>query len=188
LCEEIERYIDKFYHYSNNFESFLTIFQEKVDITCKLTTPRTTKRNNVTNPWITHGLINSIEKKRRLYVEWNDTCTLDNPDGDLIKKATYKKYNTFLKLAIDSAKSSLMANKFEKCKGNSKKTWKLINEIRGKSKAVTKDDFIIDGQRVTCRRIIDSKFNEYFTSLATNLNEQVPDHGGPSSQPTQSLA
>ena len=36
---------------------------------------------------ITQGLINSIEKKRRLYVEWNDTCTLDCPDGDLIKKA-----------------------------------------------------------------------------------------------------
>ena len=38
---------------------------------------------------------------------------------------------------------------------------------------VTKNDFIIDGQRITCRRIIATKFNSYFTSLATNLNKEV---------------
>ena len=173
LCDEIERDIDKFYHYCDSFESFITLFQEKIDISCKLLTPRTTKRNNVTNPWITPGLINSIEKKSRLFFEWCKTKTLACPDGDLVKLASYKEYNKFLKIIIKAAKSNTYAEKFEKCKGNSKKTWELINELRGSTKTATKDDFVIDGQRVTCRRIIATKFNEYLTSLASNLNENV---------------
>ena len=74
---------------------------------------------------------------------------------------------------IKSAKKNLYANKFDECNGNSRKTWQLINEIRGKTDNDTKKDFIIDGQRITCRRIIATKFNQYFTSLATNLNKKV---------------
>ena len=70
LCDEIESDIDRFFHYCESFESFLTIFQEKIDKTCKLLTPKTSKRNFISNPWITEGLINSIEKKARLYYEW----------------------------------------------------------------------------------------------------------------------
>ena len=173
LCDEIERDIDKFYHYCDSFESFITIFQEKIDISCKLLTPRTTKRNNITNPWITPGLINSVEKKSRLYFDWCKTKTLACPEGDPIKLSSYKEYNKLLKFIIKTAKGNSYAEKFEKYKGNSKKTWELINELRGSTKTAVKDDFVIDGQRVTCRRIIASKFNEYFTSLASNLNEHV---------------
>jgi len=70
LCEEIENDIDTFYHRCDSFESFMDLFQEKIDISCKLASPKTTKRNNITNPWITNGLINSVEKKARLYFEW----------------------------------------------------------------------------------------------------------------------
>ena len=71
------------------------------------------------------------------------------------------------------AKSLHYTNKFEKFRGNSKKTWEVINELRGKVNTKCKDDFVIDGQRVTSRRIIANKFCQYFTSLASNLNEQV---------------
>ena len=173
LCEEIENDIDRLHHSCDSFESFLTIFHEKIEISCKLVTPKTTKRNSITNPWITQGLINSIEKKARLYFEWRKTCSLDNPDGDSNKHWHYKEYKKFLKQAIKTSKSTNYVNKFEKCGNNSKKTWNLINELRGKAKGKVKDDFVIDGSRVTSRRIIADKFNKYFTSLATNLNEQV---------------
>ena len=44
----------------NTFDEFLNVFQSSVDNTCKLSVPKTTKRNAITNPWITNGLINSI--------------------------------------------------------------------------------------------------------------------------------
>ena len=47
-----------------NFESFTTAFQASVDAGCKLAVPKTTKRNAVTNPWITSGLESNPLLKR----------------------------------------------------------------------------------------------------------------------------
>ena len=54
-----------------------------------------------------------------------------------------------------------------------KKTWELINSIRGKNKRSIKPSFIIDNVRITERRIIATKFNEYFVSIATNMNTKA---------------
>ena len=54
-----------------------------------------------------------------------------------------------------------------------KKTWELINNIRGKHKHNIKPSFVIDNERVTDRRIIASKFNEFFVSIAKTMNNQV---------------
>ena len=63
FCEEIEKSIDQFHNECDTFDAFLCLFQEKIDASCKLETPKTTKRNSIVNPWISPGLINSIEKK-----------------------------------------------------------------------------------------------------------------------------
>ena len=47
-------------------ENFAQTFQGAIDSACKLSTPKTTKRNTINNPWITPGLINSIDKHDRL--------------------------------------------------------------------------------------------------------------------------
>ena len=60
--------------------------------------------------------------------------------------------------------------KFENSMGNSRETWKIINEIRGKSKTKIKPSFIIDGDLVEERRAIANGFNKYFTSIASTLN------------------
>ena len=173
FCEEIEKCIDQFHNECDTFDAFLCLFQDKIDASCKLETPKTTKRNSIVNPWISPGLINSIEKKARLYFEWNKTRSSTSPDGDEMKYLAYKEYRKILKGLIKLAKTTYYVNKFQQCGNNSKKTWKLINEIRGKSKTITKADFVIDGSRVMCRRVIASKFNEYFASLAYKLNQEI---------------
>ena len=178
LCEVIENDLDSFLYSCESFESFLQLFQEKIDESCKLLTPRTTKRNCITNPWITRGLVNSIEKKARLYFEWRDSCTIECPNGNLTKLLSYKEYKQFLKHAIKRAKLMYYTNKFDESCKNPKKTWQIINEIRGKSKLSSKDDFVVDGRRITCRRVIANKFNEYFTSIASKLNEKFLSEDG----------
>ena len=59
-----------------------------------------------------------------------------------------------------------------------KKTWKLINELRGKKRVPTKPIFKIENEVVHDRRIIANKFNEYFVSLAMNLNKKVENDYG----------
>ena len=56
-----------------------------------------------------------------------------------------------------------------------KKTWQIINELRGKSKKVIKPVIVIDNQKITDRRIIANEFNKYFNSIASKLNESITD-------------
>ena len=61
----------------------------------------------------------------------------------------------------------------KKSKGNKKKTWQIINELRGKEKHKLKPSFLIDNERIFTRRIIADKFNKYFVKLASNLNQDA---------------
>ena len=51
-------------------------------------------------------------------------------------------------------------------KEDRKKTWKIINELRGKTKKVLKPPFIIDDNKMVLnRRFIANGFNKYFNSF-----------------------
>ena len=68
------------------------------------------------------------------------------PKGNLEKLEKYRTYNKHLKKLIKHAKSSYYSKKFEGCNGDMKKTWSLINEIRGKSKKEIKPLFKVGNQ------------------------------------------
>ena len=57
----------------------------------------------------------------------------------------------------------------------SKKTWEIINQLRGKSKKSIKPCFLVDGILVLQRRVIATKFNQYFASIASKLNDDTAD-------------
>ena len=54
-----------------------------------------------------------------------------------------------------------------------KKTWSLINELRGTSKSNIKASFVINGKVVEDRREIANEFNTFFSSIARKLNTKV---------------
>ena len=51
----------------DDLDDFLNIFNTKIDEFFKLNQPKISKRNWPVNPWITEGLIISINKKESLY-------------------------------------------------------------------------------------------------------------------------
>ena len=53
------------------------------------------------------------------------------------------------------------------------KTWKIINDLRGKDKSGIKPLFVIGNERIICRIIIANKLNDYFAMLASNLNAEA---------------
>ena len=153
-------------------DDFVTIFQSSVDKTCKLATPKTTKRNSINNPWITQGIITSISKNDELYAEYRKAKKKEAANVAEL----YEKYNVYLKnlrKLIDSAKKSYIKNMFSKSQNDIKKTWQIINKLRGKSCLAENTSFVIDNERIVCRRLIANKFNAYFNSLAKNLNDDV---------------
>ena len=139
-----------------------------------------TKRHRLTNPWITNGLINSINHNNFLYKRWKKSSKnkIDQPNSELLYQQ-YSNYRKHLKYLINCAKKLYHSKKFEKVQGNDKKTWKLINELRGKDKYKSKSSFLINGSLIKDRRIIANEFNQYFTSIAVKLNENIDFNGIP---------
>ena len=174
----------------NDFGTFLNIFNDSLNKACKLEVPRTSKRTIQNNPWITSGIIVAISHCDKLYNCWvkyrKKTCKEDETDNrggtclcnDKRKHYTaYKEYRKTLKRVRKDARSKFYTEKFNEKSGDMKKTWELINSIRGKGKRQIKPQFIIDNEKITNRRVIANEFNKYFVSLATNLNEAYNEIG-----------
>ena len=157
---------------TESFEKFSEIFKLSIDQSCKLAIPKTTKRNFVNNPWMTAGITKSICINDKLYENWISSFkTIDGGDNKLKEK--HKNHQKTLRWLIKKVKSQHYAKKFENSQGDKKKTWKIINELRGKQKTNVKASFVIGNERIICRRIIAEKFNNYFVSLASNLNYET---------------
>ena len=165
--------IGSYDHETPDFNRFFETFTKAVDESCKLAVPRSTIRNAINNPWITDAVINSIEEKERLYGEWKGTCIKSLPDGDESKYKKFSDYRRCLKHIIKSIKEKFYHNKIEDASGNPKKTWEIINTIRGSIKRSIKPQFIINNERIIERRVIANEFNKYFVSLASKLNEKA---------------
>ena len=156
-----------------DFDSFLETFSNAINQSCKLLIPKCTIRNAINNPWITDSVINSIETKQTLYDEWKKSCNSKFPDGDEKLHKQYSDYRYHLKHVIKYIKKQFYNNKITDALGDPKKTWKIINEVRGKTKKGIKPQFLINDEKVIQRRVIANEFNKYFVCLASKLNDEV---------------
>ena len=156
-----------------NLQQFAALYDDKIDQFFKLESPKRTKRNRKNNPWITDGLIISIGHKEALYSDWDDTRSKKCLDGDQKLYQKYSNYRRSLKHTINAAKSKYYGKQFKQNEGDMKKTWEIINKLRGKKKTGIKPNFVIDNEKITNRRVIANEFNKYFVSIAKNLNNSV---------------
>ena len=176
-----------------NFTEFHDIYKECIDRTCKLEVPKCSKRTVQNNPWITPGLIVSINHQHELYNDWVKARKVKCKLGEVCQKGgscpcpicyekrskyiKYTDYRRILKRTRKNVKTKYYSGKFLEVKGDCKKTWELINRIRGKRKRQIKPSFNINNEKITNRRIIANELNKYFVSLASNLNEAYNDIG-----------
>ena len=189
MCLQEEIHANKI----ENFSSFLEIFKNNLDKTCKLEIPKTSKRTVQNNPWITSGIIASVKYCDDLYGEWRKSrnkkckngetdnrggmCPCDICSNKRYRYTQYKEYRKKLKSIRKCAKTKFYTGKFNEKSGDMKKTWEIINKIRGKTKRQIKPQFEINNEKITNRRIIANEFNKYFVSLARNLNEAYNEIG-----------
>ena len=168
---KVSIYNYEFDYNNENFEEFNNLLNGKIEKHFRADEKlKTSKRNRLVNPWITNGIIASINKKQYLYKQWKKTVTKVNKSGDYEVYMKYKKFRKELKYIINLAKKNFYCSKFEKASGNIKKTWEIINDLRGKSKSNIKASFVIDGELVENRREISNKFNQFFSSVARKMN------------------
>ena len=153
-----------------NFIAYVNEIKLKIEniFLIKSESKSTSKRTILCNPWIA-----SVNKKHFLYAQWRKSVTKVNKLGSLELYNIFKIYRKQLKGIIKHAKRSYYSKKFDNAKGNMKKTWALINELRGKTKNSIKSCFKIDGNLIEDKREIANGFNNFFSSIARNMNVKL---------------
>ncbi len=128
--------------------------------------------NKDRHPWLTKGILKSINQKNKLY-----KCYLKNPNNRNKKK--YSLFRNKLTHLIRIRKRDHYTERFQSTKGDSKKTWKILNEVLGREHkgtvlpdTVRKDSN--DLQKLT------NHFNDHYVSLDENLASKIPQCQGTS--------
>ena len=177
FLEEVKETItDNEICYTNEgFKSFVDSMINKIDETFRVDEEvfKKSRRNFLVNPWITSGIIASVSKKNYYYKQWKKTVKKHNKGGNTDLYMRFKNFRRKLKYIIMCAKRNFYHRKFENVQGNIKKTWELINELRGKSKPNMKASFVINGKLVENRRDISNNFNIFFSSIAKKMNVKL---------------
>ena len=113
------------------------------------------------NPWLTSGLINSIDNSHKNYKLY---CK------NLISKEFYVSYRNKVNKLIHSSKCRFFKNKFDNIMGDIKATWKTINSLLNKNKSKfnnSKQKLNNNGSKKA------NEFCDHFSNVATNLANDI---------------
>ena len=131
--------------------------------------PLKTKRiRNNRSPWITNELVGEIHK--RDFLKKKATSTNDPLIWKEFKDARNRVNNS-----IKKAKRKYFSEKLDASKCDTRKTWRLINELQSRQCKSTKVSQIKSGHQVfTSPEDIAEAFNNHFTSIGQTLAREIP--------------
>ena len=123
------------------------------------------------NPWITKGLLKSINTKNKFYKEY-----VNNPSPQ--RTQNFKTYWNKLHSLIWKAKRECMFKKLKQTKGNMKKTLNMINKVFGHHKKITiEQNFKEDNMFVIKPSDVANEFNDFFVNIGPKLAEKIHTSG-----------
>ena len=118
-------------------------------------------------PWLTASVKISIDRNKKLYSKMlKGECTRQN----------YSDYNNVLRKTIRYAKVQFYTNICHEYKTQTKKLWKVINEIAGKKsdKSNLIEYLTIDNIKEYGAKKISNRFAEYFAGVGKHFAEKIP--------------
>ena len=131
------------------------------------------KHKHKLSPWITTGLIKSIEFRDKLYKRLK-SCPQDSHEHNRMEY-NLKTYNGYLKQCIRTAKREYYVHEFTKYKNDIRKTWDTLKDIINtkNSKSDFPPYFTDLGIKISGSKTIADKFNEYFTKIGPELARSI---------------
>ena len=113
---------------NSDYNNFFNKFNELYDECIPMKKSKTNRKKIPQSPWITKGLLKSINVKNKLYKQY----LLCPTEGNSVK---FRSYRNKLNNLIRKCKREYYHNKFEKTKDNIRQTWKTINCVIGRCKS-----------------------------------------------------
>ena len=121
-------------------------------------------------PWITPAILNSINKRCKLF-------TIKQKFPTECNKLRYTRYRNVLNSVIRMAKKDYIESQLDLNKNNSKRMWEtLLTYTKGLSvQNLFPDSFCGKGNtNITVPHDIANEFNLYFSTVAKNLQDEIP--------------
>lgn len=160
----------------NQFNAYYTDLKKSYDECFLDDVDLSSKRNFINKPWISVGLAKSCDVKNSLHVDWIKARKRGDPNEMKASESKYKYYRTRLTALKRDAQAKYYKDRFEKCQGDLKKCWKVVNEMRHKKRSISFPNYIeVNQQLITDRRAIVNQFNDYFVNIAKKLNDSKPE-------------
>jgi hypothetical protein len=129
-----------------------------------------TRKNHPRMPWITPAILCSIAHKDALFKK-----KLYNPS--MFNTTQYKKYRNLLNTIIRGAKKQYYQNEFAKHVGDSKETWKTIQNLMNTKQRKDDDPTCIkdvNEHLIVEDNSIAETFNDFFTEIGNKLKANIP--------------
>lgn len=154
---------------TNNAQEGYDIFLERFLSNVKANTENKiiTHKNRKLKPWITQGLINSIQHRDYLKRKLKNQYTEEN-----IRE--YKIYRNFLNNLIRTTKNTFYWNKLNSTQNNYRKVWQVINEVSNNS--AKKENYNITDQQGNLIDNDTSKanfFNNFFANIGNKMASSI---------------
>lgn len=120
----------------------------------------------ILKPWLTSGILKSI-KTKSLYFK---LLKLGQ-----ISELTNRQYKNKLTSVIRKAKNMHYKKLFSDNRTDLKKTWQIIRRLIGQNTSRRSvKSIIVDGVGVTDEKLIADSFNNFFSNIAVNLDNNLP--------------
>ena len=111
---------------NNNFEHFMELFMKLKQQYLPKRVVRFNRKKHKIKPWLTTGILNSINSKDKLYKTLVQTPKDSPTYSDLL--SNFKVYKNIIRRSIMHAKRDYYKNVFRMYSSNLKKNWQTIND------------------------------------------------------------
>ena len=158
---------------NKSMETFLNIFETLLDRYAPLRKLNTKEIRQKQKPWVTKGIIKSIQTRNHLHKKW---INAKDPDKKSSYETRFKLYRGHISNLIKISKEEHYKRYFNQNKLNLKNTWKGIKSIIGKKtvSASSPNCIVSNNVTITTPKEIATSFNEYFANVATKVKLKIP--------------
>lgn len=133
------------------------------------------RRKHKYSQWITKGILNSINRKNKMYIQLMTIKDDDTKYNEI--KSNLQNLKREIKKLIRKAKKNYYSASFAKYNSNIKETWKLLTNILNKNCNKHRNiyELIVNGNKITDKCELSNHFNSFFANVGEDTAKSITD-------------